>query len=112
MDPQSAPPTDQRSAPPPSESAPLRRQQQHGRGRSDGRGPYQARGHQGRGQQSTQKGRGQGGPVSIAPATGIPYGHVPAYLPGSSSLVEELDQRLLMVLRDGRHLVGVSNGLI
>jgi U6 snRNA-associated Sm-like protein LSm1 len=46
--------------------------------------------------------------VSIAPTSGIPYGHVPAYLPGSSSLVEELDKRILMVLRDGRHLVGVS----
>jgi hypothetical protein len=46
--------------------------------------------------------------VSIAPTSGIPYGHVPAYLPGSSSLVEELDKRVLIVLRDGRHLVGVS----
>ena len=75
-----------------------------GRGRGNGRGG--GRGQQGRGQQ--QQGRGQGGPVSIAPASGIPYGHVPGYLPGSSSLVEELDQRLLMVLRDGRQLVGVS----
>ena len=41
------------------------------------------------------------------PNTGIPYGHVPGYLPGSSSLVEELDQRLLIVLRDGRHVLGV-----
>jgi hypothetical protein len=27
---------------------------------------------------------------------------------GSASLVEELDQRLLIVLRDGKHLIGVS----
>lgn len=47
--------------------------------------------------------------ISIAPTTGIPFGHVPAYLPGSSSLVEELDARVLVVLRDGRHLLGVSN---
>jgi hypothetical protein len=56
-------------------------------------------------------GRGGGGSgpvVSIAPSTGIPFGHVPAYLAGSSSLVEELETRVLVVLRDGRHLVGVS----
>jgi hypothetical protein len=47
----------------------------------------------------------------IAPSTGVPFGHVPAYLPGSSSLVEELDQRIMIVLRDGRHLVGVSRCL-
>jgi hypothetical protein len=29
-------------------------------------------------------------------------------LPGSSSLVEELEKRILIVLRDGRHIVGVS----
>mmetsp|Transcript_25508 Transcript_25508/g.57238 ORF Transcript_25508/g.57238 Transcript_25508/m.57238 type:complete len:88 (-) Transcript_25508:527-790(-) len=28
-------------------------------------------------------------------------------LPGAASLVEELDKRLLVVLRDGRNLVGV-----
>jgi hypothetical protein len=44
----------------------------------------------------------------IAPTTGIPFGHVPAYLPGSSSLVEELDCQILVVLRDGRHIIGVS----
>jgi len=43
---------------------------------------------------------------AVAPSSGIPYGYVPAFLPGSASLVEELDQRLLIVLRDGRHLVG------
>ena len=46
--------------------------------------------------------------TKVAPTTGVPFGHVPAYLPGSSSLVEELDQRIMIVLRDGRHLVGVS----
>lgn len=76
-----------------------------GRGRG-GRG----RGNQGRGNQGRGRGRdgGRGGPVSVAPNTGIPYGHVPGYLPGSSSLVEELEKRILIVLRDGRHIVGVS----
>jgi hypothetical protein len=78
-----------------------------GRGRAPGRGGRgiwqpEARGNQGRGNQ------GRGGPTTVAPTTGVPYGHVPGYLPGSSSLVEELDQRVLIVLRDGRHLVGVS----
>jgi hypothetical protein len=45
---------------------------------------------------------------STNPTTNIPYGYVPAYLAGSASLVEELDAQLLIVLRDGRHLVGVS----
>mmetsp|Transcript_10475 Transcript_10475/g.14850 ORF Transcript_10475/g.14850 Transcript_10475/m.14850 type:complete len:254 (+) Transcript_10475:348-1109(+) len=45
--------------------------------------------------------------TDIAPSSGVPYGYVPAYLPGSASLVEQLDQRLLIVLRDGRHLVGI-----
>lgn len=49
--------------------------------------------------------------TSIAPS-GVPYGHVPAYLPGSASLVEELDKQLMIVLRDGRHLVGVSLELL
>jgi U6 snRNA-associated Sm-like protein LSm1 len=44
---------------------------------------------------------------AVAPSSGLPYGYVPAYLPGSASLVEQLDQTLLIVLRDGRHLVGV-----
>ena len=88
-----------------------RQQQEHqqGRGggrRQDGRGRGRGRDHQGRGGRG---GRGRGdGPVSVAPNSGIPYGHVPAFLPGSSSLVEDLDQRILVVLRDGRHIVGVS----
>ena len=42
------------------------------------------------------------------PMSGVPYGYLPAFLPGSASLVEQLDRRLIIVLRDGRHLVGVS----
>ena len=37
----------------------------------------------------------------------VPYGYLPAYLPGAASMVEQLDRRLLVILRDGRHLVGV-----
>jgi hypothetical protein len=84
-------------------------QQKQGRG-GGGRGRNQGRGR-GRGNEGRGRGRGEGrgdGPVGIAPTSGIPYGHVPAYLPGSSSLVEELDKRILIVLRDGRHIVGVS----
>jgi hypothetical protein len=60
---------------------------------------------------STPRGRGpprQAPPTPIHQQSGVPFGYVPAYLPGSASLVEELDQRLLVVLRDGKHLVGVS----
>mmetsp|Transcript_9338 Transcript_9338/g.14492 ORF Transcript_9338/g.14492 Transcript_9338/m.14492 type:complete len:168 (-) Transcript_9338:574-1077(-) len=52
---------------------------------------------------------GTSGPPSgpaVGP-TGIPYGHLPSFMPGLASLVEELDCRLLLVLRDGRHLVGI-----
>jgi hypothetical protein len=31
---------------------------------------------------------------------------LPAYLPGAASLIEQLDKRLLIVLRDGKHIVG------
>lgn len=41
------------------------------------------------------------------PMSGVPYGHLPAFLPGSASLVEQLDRRMMIVLRDGRHLVGI-----
>jgi hypothetical protein len=50
----------------------------------------------------------QRAPIQIHASSGVPFGHVPAYLPGSSSLVEELDQRILLVLRDGKHIIGVS----
>jgi hypothetical protein len=45
--------------------------------------------------------------LAINESSGVPFGHIPAYLPGSSSLVEELDKRVLIVLRDGKHLIGV-----
>lgn len=54
---------------------------------------------------------GRSGPSSQPsklPMSGVPYGHLPAFLPGSASLVEQLDRRMMIVLRDGRHLVGVS----
>ena len=41
------------------------------------------------------------------PANAVPYGFLPAYLPGASSMVEQLDRKLLVILRDGRHLVGI-----
>ena len=42
------------------------------------------------------------------PMSGVPYGYLPAFLPGSASLIEQLDHRVMIVLRDGRHLIGVS----
>jgi len=41
------------------------------------------------------------------PMSGVPYGYLPAFLPGSASLAEQLDRRVMIVLRDGRHLVGI-----
>ena len=35
-------------------------------------------------------------------------GHVFEFLPGVASLVEDLDKRVLVTLRDGRHFVGAS----
>lgn len=100
-------------------------QQQQQQAKSEGRGGRgnhqvgrgQGRGGRGRqnnagGRGTPQQGRGAGGPATVAPTSGVPYGHVPGYLPGSSSLVEELDKRVLIVLRDGRHLVGVSASCI
>ncbi|GMH61481.1 hypothetical protein TrRE_jg8942 [Triparma retinervis] len=37
----------------------------------------------------------------------VPFGSVPGYLPGSTSLVEQLDRPVLLVLRDSRHIIGV-----
>jgi len=37
----------------------------------------------------------------------VPFGTVPGFLPGAASLVEQLDKRVLLVLRDGRHITGV-----
>lgn len=87
-----------------------------GRPSASGRGLYQnnnndqargdGRGHRGRGPTLGHTPNGTVPVVSVAPTTGIPFGYVPAYLPGSSSLVEDLDQRIMVVLRDGRHLLG------
>ena len=41
------------------------------------------------------------------PPSGVPFGYLPAFLPGSASLVEQLDRWIMIVLRDGRHLVGI-----
>lgn len=65
------------------------------------------RSHPGRGR-SPAAARGHHGPAAVHSGTGLPHGHVPAYLPGSASLVEELDEKLMIVLRDGKHIVGVS----
>lgn len=62
----------------------------------------QGRGYYGRGYNQPQR-----MPMQVHASSGVPFGHVPAYLPGSSSLVEELDQRILLVLRDGKHIIGV-----
>ena len=82
-----------------------------GRGRGVGRGYGNSRGRSsGRGggrNGSSYLGRGgRNGPL-IRPATQVPQGYLPPYLPGASSMVEQLDKRLLVILRDGRHLVGV-----
>ena len=37
----------------------------------------------------------------------LPFGSVPGYLPGSTSLVEQLDRPVLLILRDSRHILGV-----
>ncbi len=71
-----------------------------GRGRGDGRGSRGAARGRGRGRGNDQHNHGP------RPATAVPYGHLPPFLPGASSLVEQLDQKMLVVLRDGRHLVG------
>ena len=68
-------------------------------------GQSQGRGY-GRGYNQPQQ--HQRMPIQVHANSGVPFGHVPAYLPGSSSLVEELDQRILLVLRDGKHIIGVS----
>lgn len=46
-------------------------------------------------------------PQAMHRDSGLPFGHVPAFLPGSASLVEELDKRVMVVLRDGTYLFGV-----
>ncbi len=36
----------------------------------------------------------------------------PSFFPGAASLFEQLDKRLLIVMRDGRHLVGTLRRLV
>ena len=91
------------------------KQPSRGRGEISGGRTSARNGRGGRGYSGKVPGRAGGNDRNsnvvnkIAPTTGVPFGHVPAYLPGSSSLVEELDKRIMIVLRDGRHLVGVSS---
>lgn len=60
---------------------------------------------------------GDGAPPHInnntptAAVTSVPYGFVPPFLAGAASLVEQLDKRLLVVLRDGKHLIGVGKSV-
>ncbi len=85
-------------------------------GSSGGRIPMGGRalvGRTGGGRSSSSYGRSQQPrarppPMTVHAHSGVPFGLVPAYLPGASSLVEELDQRILLVLRDGKHIIGVS----
>ena len=44
---------------------------------------------------------------AIRPINEVPFGYLPAFLPGAASMVEQLDRKLLVILRDGRHLVGI-----
>ena len=118
------PPQQQQMQPPPQPAGvatnPARGANAGGRGGRGSRGGRTATGgrsivnvnnhNNGRGgNQQRGGGRGRGGEAQkVSANSGVPFGHVPSYLPGSSSLVEELDQRIMIVLRDGRHLVGVS----
>ncbi|KAL7545372.1 hypothetical protein ACHAWF_008720 [Thalassiosira exigua] len=117
------PPQPQLSAPlPPTRSGDRSggRDSYGGRGGGGRGGNYGRTGGRGRGNHSGG-GRGRGGgshpsnyssnsgpslPPMPRSANAVPYGFVPAYLPGAASLVEQLDRRLLVILRDGRHLVG------
>lgn len=116
------PPQQQQMQPPPQPAGvatnPARGANAGGRGGRGSRGGRTATGgrsivnvnnhNNGRGgNQQRGGGRGRGGEAQkVSANSGVPFGHVPSYLPGSSSLVEELDQRIMIVLRDGRHLVG------
>lgn len=92
-----------------------------GRGVSGGGGRYHNTGGRG-GSQGPAGGRGRNHPHNnaqttygnhqstqpeIRPVNEVPYGYLPAFLPGAASMVEQLDRKLLVILRDGRHLVGV-----
>jgi len=65
---------------------------------------YQQHGHN-HGPKSSSTSTSTRSPPEV-PMSGIPYGHLPAFLPGSASLVEQLDRRIMIILRDGRHLIG------
>jgi U6 snRNA-associated Sm-like protein LSm1 len=49
---------------------------------------------------------GEEEPVQVDAATALAKSVEDEYLPGDASLIEKLDKRILIVLRDGRHLVG------
>ena len=37
----------------------------------------------------------------------VPFGFIPGFLPGASSLLSSLDTSILIILRDSSHLIGV-----
>jgi len=76
-----------------------------GRGNAPNNGPPQS--GRGRGGNYPPQNAPNNGPPMPRPATAVPYGYLPAYLPGASSMVEQLDRKCLVILRDGRHLVGI-----
>jgi hypothetical protein len=45
---------------------------------------------------------------TTTPMSSVPQGFLPSFLAGAPSLVEQLDKKLLIVLRDGKHLIGVG----
>ena len=86
-------------------------------GRGDGRGNYasnrdgKVRGGRGNyppnnNNMNQRQQQQQRPPTNANDIFDVPYGFLPAYLPGAASMVEQLDRRLLVILRDGRHLVG------
>jgi len=112
----------QQNAPPPGPYNTSSNTQARVGGRTGGRGGggrggnYSRGGGRGGGNYSSGRGRGgistshnapNNGPPMPRPVTAVPYGYLPAYLPGASSMVEQLDRKLLVILRDGRHLIGI-----
>eukprot|EP00584_Thalassiosira_punctigera_P015672 CAMPEP_0172552900 /NCGR_PEP_ID=MMETSP1067-20121228/47261_1 /TAXON_ID=265564 ORGANISM="Thalassiosira punctigera, Strain Tpunct2005C2" /NCGR_SAMPLE_ID=MMETSP1067 /ASSEMBLY_ACC=CAM_ASM_000444 /LENGTH=245 /DNA_ID=CAMNT_0013340973 /DNA_START=42 /DNA_END=779 /DNA_ORIENTATION=+ len=77
----------------------------HARGGGGGRGGCNH--SSGRGGNYPSHNRPSDGHPTPHPTTAVPYGYLPAFLPGASSMVEQLDRKLLVILRDGRHLVGI-----
>ncbi len=76
-----------------------------------GRGGSQGPGGRGRNHPhnnaQTLNGNHQPTQPELRPINEVPYGYLPAFLPGAASMVEQLDRKLLVILRDGRHLVGI-----